>query len=66
MTDPVGELEALGFYITTVLVGLIIHGALLLPLVYFVVTRKNPYKFLYGTLQALFTALGTASRYQII
>ena len=52
----------LGMYMVTVMTGLLIHAAIILPLLYFVVTRKNPFKFLKGMLQAWLTALGTASR----
>ena len=64
MEDPVAELEALGLYMVTVLTGLAIHGFIILPLLYFAVVRKNPYKYIYGLLQAMATALGTASRYK--
>ena len=63
MEDPVAELEALGLYMATVLTGLAIHGFIFLPLLYFAVVRKNPLKYIYGLLQAMATALGTASRY---
>ena len=63
MDDPVARLSALGFYILTVLSGLFIHGIVILPLIYLVIVRRNPLKFLYGILQALITAFGTASRY---
>ena len=52
----------LGMYMVTVMTGLLIHAAIILPLLYFVVTRKSPFKFLKGMLQAWLTALGTASR----
>lgn len=55
----------LGLYMATVLSGLAIHGIIILPLLYVVVVRKNPYKYLAGVTQALFTALGTSSRYPI-
>uniref|UniRef100_A0A8C1CDY8 Amino acid transporter n=4 Tax=Cyprinus carpio TaxID=7962 RepID=A0A8C1CDY8_CYPCA len=61
----IGDLEVvarqLGMYMVTVIVGLIIHGGLILPLIYFAVTRKNPFTFYSGIFQAWITALGTAS-----
>ncbi|KAM5138227.1 excitatory amino acid transporter 2 [Mantella aurantiaca] len=51
----------LGMYMITVIVGLIIHGAIFLPLLYFAITRKSPFSFLAGIFQAWITALGTAS-----
>lgn len=54
--------KQLGMYMLTVIVGLIIHGGILLPLIYFVIVRKNPFTFFMGVFQAWVTALGTASR----
>lgn len=57
--------KQLGMYMLTVIVGLIIHGGIFLPLIYFGIVRKNPFKFFMGVFQAWVTALGTASRQAI-
>ncbi|XP_074855041.1 excitatory amino acid transporter 2 [Carettochelys insculpta] len=51
----------LGMYMVTVIVGLLIHGGIFLPSLYFMITRKSPFSFLAGIFQAWITALGTAS-----
>lgn len=61
MKDPVEELKALGLYMVTVLAGLGIHGLIVLPLLYYVFVRKNPFLYMAGVAQALVTALGTSS-----
>lgn len=59
--DLVKTAEQLGMYMVTVIVGLLIHTVFTLCTLYLVLTRKNPAVFIKGVLQALITALGTAS-----
>lgn len=52
----------LSIYMLTVIIGLTIHSMFTIQLLYFTITRKNPFRFLKGMLQAWLTAIGTASR----
>ncbi|KAJ9580484.1 hypothetical protein L9F63_024341, partial [Diploptera punctata] len=51
----------LGMYFMTVLVGLFIHGFIVIPVYYTICTRKLPFRFIVNMSQALFTAFGTGS-----
>ena len=56
------NLEGLGMYILTVMVGLFIHAFITLPIIYIVILRKNPIPMFFGMSSALLTAFGTSSR----
>lgn len=62
MQDPSTLGRKLGWYGITVLSGLFVHGLVLLPLFYFLLTKKNPFSYIRGLLQALVIALATSSR----
>ena len=51
----------LGWYMATVLIGLAVHGFIILPLVLYVFSGKNPYQFMWQMKRALMTAIGTDS-----
>ncbi|KAG8518957.1 Excitatory amino acid transporter 5, partial [Galemys pyrenaicus] len=61
MDDPTAVRKKLGFYAITVVCGLVVHGLVILPLLYFFITKKNPIVFIRGVLQALLIALATSS-----
>ncbi|XP_014254121.1 excitatory amino acid transporter 3 isoform X2 [Cimex lectularius] len=51
----------LGLYFLTVIIGLFVHGFITLPAIYFLGTRKLPFKFLTNMSQAIVTAFATGS-----
>ncbi|KAM4628256.1 neutral amino acid transporter B(0) isoform 1-T2 [Polymixia lowei] len=61
MEDVATLFASLGKYIACCVIGHAIHGLLVLPAIYAVITRKNPYTFLWGIFTALATAFGTCS-----
>jgi len=54
-------LTSLGLYFVTVMIGLFIHGCLILPLIFRLMTKKSPLMFIANMGNALTTAFGTAS-----
>ncbi|KAL9964511.1 hypothetical protein ACROYT_G028162 [Oculina patagonica] len=61
MEDIGEELSRLALFIVTVMVGLTIHAFIILPLIFFVVRRTNPFVFMYGMKDAFMTAFGISS-----
>ncbi|XP_043283245.1 excitatory amino acid transporter 1-like [Venturia canescens] len=54
-------LGQLGMYFMTVLIGLFIHGFIVLPTIFFLFTKKNPIVYISNMAQAIATAFGTSS-----
>lgn len=61
ITNLAATAQMLGLYMIAVIFGLLIHGMVTLPVIYWLLTRKNPAVFFRGMVQAWITALGTAS-----
>ncbi|XP_028844598.1 neutral amino acid transporter A [Denticeps clupeoides] len=61
MEDVVLLVTSLGKYILASILGHIIHGGIVLPLIYFAITRENPYTFLSGLITPFTTAFATCS-----
>uniref|UniRef100_A0A8C8YGR9 Amino acid transporter n=1 Tax=Prolemur simus TaxID=1328070 RepID=A0A8C8YGR9_PROSS len=61
MKDIIVLVTSLGKYIFASILGHVIHGGIVLPLIYFVFTRKNPFRFLLGLLTPFATAFATCS-----
>lgn len=58
LSELVGPLSK---YLLLVIVGLLIHAVVVLPIVMYLLTRQNPYRFMWQMRKALMTALGTSS-----
>uniref|UniRef100_A0A9J7X4B0 Amino acid transporter n=1 Tax=Cyprinus carpio carpio TaxID=630221 RepID=A0A9J7X4B0_CYPCA len=61
MEDVVLLVTSLGKYIFASILGHIIHGGIVLPLIYFGFTRANPFSFLSGLITPFTTAFATCS-----
>ncbi len=55
------ELTKLMKYAATVIIGLLIHGLIILPLILALFGRRNPWRYVIGVINALTTAFSTAS-----
>ena len=54
-------MEQLLWFILTVALGVALYQFIIMPCIYFVFIRRNPYKFYAGLIQAMLTAFATAS-----
>lgn len=61
MDNILGVFAKLGLYFLTVAGGILFHGFIILPTIFFFITRKNPLKFIGNMGQAIATAFGTSS-----
>jgi len=62
MSDIHSTFSGLALFIVTVVLGIAIHGLIVLPAIFYFFTRRNPYLYLKGVSTAMATAFGTDSR----
>jgi len=60
-SQGIGVFESLGWYMLTVLLGLVFHATVTLPLILKFVARRSPVKYVRAVSPALMTAFSTAS-----
>jgi Na+/H+-dicarboxylate symporter len=65
MDDPKLVFAKISYYAMTVLIGLFIHGCIVLPLIYVITTRKNIFVYTKNMLEAFLVAIATSSRLEI-
>jgi Na+/H+-dicarboxylate symporter len=53
--------DSIGVYMLTVILGLSIHALVVLPLVFWLMTRSNPFHYAYQMRAAIMMAIGTSS-----
>ena len=61
MEDFYSTLSQLGLYMLTIFLVLITHQGIVVPLVMYLVTGKNPYLFMYNMFEVIPTVIATAS-----
>merc|ERR1711936_750320 len=61
MKSVLAELTKLAWYLITVCLGITTQGFIILPIIYSLITRKLPFRFIGSMGPALATAFGTAS-----
>ncbi|KAL8203202.1 UNVERIFIED_CONTAM: Excitatory amino acid transporter 3 [Gekko kuhli] len=62
LVDFFNALNEATMRIVQIIMWLAIHSVVILPLIYLIIVRKNPYRFAMGMAQALLTALMISSR----
>ena len=56
------HVAAMAMMIASAVTGLLVHIFIVLPLLFWLFTKKNPFKFMKGVIKALVTAFATSSR----
>ena len=65
MSDPMGQLLAMFQYLLTVLAAEVTHFFITMPIIFWIITRTNPYKHMYGCAKAFGMAFASNNRFVI-
>ncbi|KAL4225110.1 Neutral amino acid transporter A [Mactra antiquata] len=61
-TDDIEDtFRKLGFYFLTVMTGLVIHMFIVMPIVFFLIRRRNPFRFMATTIPSIMIVFATGS-----
>ena len=63
MQDIKGTIENLGLFVVAVIVASIIYGAIIVPIIYIILSRRNPLRLLQNMIKPMLTAFGACSRW---
>ncbi|XP_048240289.1 excitatory amino acid transporter 3-like [Haliotis rufescens] len=66
VSDLAGMVHHLGMFLATCITGLFVQSVVIIPLIYLILTRKNPFRVSLGIVHVFVTALGTNSRSVIV
>lgn len=66
MDNPKVVFEKISYYLGTVFLGLLIHGMIVLPLLFIVITKKNIFVYAKNMFEALLVAFVTSSRLDLL
>ncbi|ESP04778.1 hypothetical protein LOTGIDRAFT_156002 [Lottia gigantea] len=59
--DIAGVFSRLGLFVVCVVVGLIIHQFIILPVIFIIFMRRNPFKFMLSTIRAILLGFASTS-----
>ena len=62
MQNIIGTAENLGLFVTAVIIATILYGAVIVTIIYVILSRRNPLRLLSCTAKAMLTSFGTSSR----
>ena len=66
ITDVIIVFKQMGMFVATVTSAVAVHQLVLMPVILFVLTKRNPYKFLASIAEPWMIAFATTTTYETI